>query len=57
MERSFPPLGSIRSEAERREAQAYLERGAAIADAFESLARFVQRVRQSLAPHLTVPHR
>lgn len=57
MDRDFPQLGSIRSESERRAAQVYLERGAAIGDAFESLARFAQRVRQSLAPHLAVPHR
>jgi len=57
MDRDFPPLGSIRSESERREAQANLDRGAAIGDAFASLADFLGRLRKSLAPHLVIPHR
>jgi len=50
MDDRYPALGSIRSEADRREAEAYLDRGAALGESLDALARWLEGLRRAFAP-------
>lgn len=56
MENRYPQLGSIHSEAERREAEANLDRGAALGESLDALSRWLEGLRRVFAPN-AVPHR
>jgi hypothetical protein len=57
MERNHPQLGSLRSEADRREAEAYLDRGAALGESLDAFARWLEGLRRAFSAHPPLPHR
>jgi len=57
MRYEYPQLGSLRSEADRREAQAYLEHGASLGDSIGALARWLEGLRDIFAVSPVIPHR
>ncbi|HEX4331670.1 MAG TPA: hypothetical protein VH040_06010 [Usitatibacter sp.] len=57
MDTNYPQLGSLRSEAERREAEAYLESGAALGDSIGMLARWLEGLRLVFDSRTANPHR
>ena len=56
MDNRYPQLGSIRSEADRREAEAYLDRGAALGESLDAFARWLEGLRRVFAP-AAISHR
>lgn len=56
MDNRYPQLGSIRSEVDRREAEAYLDRGAALGETLDAFARWLEGLRRVLAP-AAISHR
>ena len=56
MDNRYPQLGSIRSEADRREAEAYLDRGAALGESLGAFARWLEGLRRVFAP-AAISHR
>lgn len=56
MDTRYPQLGSLRSEADRRDAQAFLQRGAALGESLDSFARWLEGLRRVFSAH-AIPHR
>ena len=56
MDIKYPQLGSLRSEAERREAEAYLDSGAALGDSIGMLARWLEGLRLVFDLRTPTPH-
>lgn len=50
MRYEYPQLGSLRSQADRREAEAYLDHGASLGDSIGALARWLEGLRAVFAP-------
>jgi hypothetical protein len=57
MDRKYPQLGSLRSQAERREAEAYLESGAALGDCIDALSRWLEGLGRVFTPRRPATHR
>lgn len=57
MDNRYPQLGSIRSEADRREAEVYLDRGAALGESLYAFAHWMEGLRRVFAPRAAVTHR
>lgn len=57
MDTRYPQLGNLRSEADRREAEAFLDRGAALGDWLCAFARWLEGLRRVFSPNTSVAHR
>jgi hypothetical protein len=57
MDTRYPQLGSLRSEADRREAAAYLDHGAALGDSLGAIARWLEGLHRAFSLRTPVPHR
>ena len=57
MDTRYPQLGSLRSEADRREAEAFLERGAALGASLDAFAHWLEGLRRVFSPRTPVSHR
>ncbi|HSS28539.1 MAG TPA: hypothetical protein VLL50_11350 [Usitatibacter sp.] len=57
MDTRYPQIGSLRSMADRREAEAFLEHGATLGDFLDGFARWLDGLRRVFAPNVSSPHR
>lgn len=57
MDTRYPQIGRLRSVADRREAEAFLEHGASLGDFLDGFARWLDGLRRVFAPNVSSPHR